>query len=80
MHMQKKAIVQHLYMGRNPPMFTELRVIRESTDDDHLVCLTSPGMVEPYCVIYWDTIDISLQRFSDSINAGFGVGNEFSHC
>lgn len=33
----KKAIVQHLYMGRNPPMFTEMRVIRESTDDDHLV-------------------------------------------
>ncbi|CAB4277167.1 unnamed protein product [Prunus armeniaca] len=32
-----KAIVQHLYLGRNPPMFTEMRVLRESTDDDHLV-------------------------------------------
>ncbi|GAV78687.1 C2 domain-containing protein [Cephalotus follicularis] len=33
----KKAVVQHLYMGRNPPQFTEMRVLRHSTDDDHLV-------------------------------------------
>ncbi|XP_057949632.1 C2 domain-containing protein At1g53590-like [Malania oleifera] len=33
----RKAVVQHLYMGRNPPMFTEMRVLRQSTDDDHLV-------------------------------------------
>lgn len=33
----KKAVVQHLYLGRNPPLFTEMRVLRESTDDDHLV-------------------------------------------
>ncbi|KAK9269401.1 hypothetical protein L1049_001174 [Liquidambar formosana] len=33
----KKAVVQHLYMGRNPPMFTDIRVTRQSTDDDHLV-------------------------------------------
>ncbi|XP_059442812.1 C2 domain-containing protein At1g53590-like [Corylus avellana] len=33
----KKAVVQHLYMGRNPPMFTEMRVLRQSCDDDHLV-------------------------------------------
>ncbi|KAM1311404.1 hypothetical protein ACFX2I_007898 [Malus domestica] len=32
-----KAVVQHLYLGRNPPMFTEMRVLRQSTDDDHLV-------------------------------------------
>ncbi|CAN6694047.1 unnamed protein product [Malus baccata var. baccata] len=32
-----KGIVQHLYLGRNPPMFTEMRVLRQSTDDDHLV-------------------------------------------
>ncbi|CAN0891185.1 C2 domain-containing protein At1g53590 [Linum grandiflorum] len=32
----KKAIVQHLYMGRNPPLFTEMRVLRQCTDDDHL--------------------------------------------
>ncbi|CAN6694048.1 unnamed protein product [Malus baccata var. baccata] len=36
-HMQGKGIVQHLYLGRNPPMFTEMRVLRQSTDDDHLV-------------------------------------------
>lgn len=47
MYMQKKAVVEHLYLGRNPPMFTEMRVLRESKDDDHLVCLTSSGMVEP---------------------------------
>ncbi|KAJ7981942.1 C2 domain containing protein [Quillaja saponaria] len=33
----KDAQVQHLYLGRNPPMFTEIRVIRQCTDDDHLV-------------------------------------------
>ncbi|KAB2605413.1 C2 domain-containing protein [Pyrus ussuriensis x Pyrus communis] len=32
-----KAVVQHLYLGRNPPMFTEMRVLHQSTDDDHLV-------------------------------------------
>ncbi|XP_038688548.1 C2 domain-containing protein At1g53590-like, partial [Tripterygium wilfordii] len=32
----KKAVVQHLYLGRNPPVFTEMRVLR-STGDDHLV-------------------------------------------
>ncbi|CAL1386216.1 unnamed protein product [Linum trigynum] len=32
----KKAVVQHLYMGRNPPMFTEVRVLRQCTGDDHL--------------------------------------------
>ncbi|KAK6229183.1 hypothetical protein SCA6_018134 [Theobroma cacao] len=33
----KKAMVQHLYLGRNPPLFTEMRVLRECSDDDHLV-------------------------------------------
>ncbi|PSS14276.1 C2 domain-containing protein [Actinidia chinensis var. chinensis] len=33
----KKAVVQHLYMGRSPPLFTEMRVLRQSTGDDHLV-------------------------------------------
>ncbi|KAK9674258.1 hypothetical protein RND81_12G221600 [Saponaria officinalis] len=33
----KKAVVQHLYLGRTPPLFTDIRVLRESTDDDHLV-------------------------------------------
>ncbi|KAM5586489.1 C2 domain-containing protein [Rosa sericea] len=32
-----KGVVQHLYLGRNPPMFTEMRVLRQSTGDDHLV-------------------------------------------
>ncbi|KAK7401717.1 hypothetical protein VNO78_13417 [Psophocarpus tetragonolobus] len=32
----KEAVVQHLYLGRNPPLFTEIRVLRQS-DDDHLV-------------------------------------------
>ncbi|KAL5731801.1 acetolactate synthase [Ranunculus cassubicifolius] len=33
----KEAEVQHMYLGRTPPMFTEMRVLRESSDDDHLV-------------------------------------------
>ncbi|KAM7498544.1 hypothetical protein LguiA_022958 [Lonicera macranthoides] len=33
----KSASVQSLYLGRSPPMFTEMRVLRQSTDDDHLV-------------------------------------------
>lgn len=33
----KRAVVQHLYLGRNPPVFTEMRVLQESSDDDHLV-------------------------------------------
>ncbi|PKU70039.1 C2 domain-containing protein At1g53590-like [Dendrobium catenatum] len=32
-----KAVVEHLYLGRNPPMFTDIRVLGQSYDDDHLV-------------------------------------------
>lgn len=32
----KDAVVQHLYMGRSPPMFTDIRVLRQPCDDDHL--------------------------------------------
>ncbi|RYQ83092.1 hypothetical protein Ahy_B10g101713 isoform E [Arachis hypogaea] len=32
----KEAVVQHLYLGRNPPLFNEIRVLRQN-DDDHLV-------------------------------------------
>ncbi|XP_055801313.1 C2 domain-containing protein At1g53590-like isoform X2 [Solanum dulcamara] len=33
----KDIAVQHLYLGRSPPMFTEMRVLCDSTGDDHLV-------------------------------------------
>ncbi|XAR56396.1 hypothetical protein NMG60_11036867 [Bertholletia excelsa] len=33
----KDAAVQQLYMGRSPPIFTEMRVRPQSTGDDHLV-------------------------------------------
>ncbi|KAL6283336.1 hypothetical protein ACE6H2_014265 [Prunus campanulata] len=33
----KQAVVQHLYLGRNAPMLTDMRVVHQSTDDDHLV-------------------------------------------
>ncbi|XAR68206.1 hypothetical protein NMG60_11003257 [Bertholletia excelsa] len=33
----KEAVVQHLYLGRKPPIFTAMRVLRQSTGDDHLV-------------------------------------------
>ncbi|XP_031102645.1 C2 domain-containing protein At1g53590 isoform X4 [Ipomoea triloba] len=32
----KDIDVQHLYLGRCPPMFTEMRVLHQSTGDDHL--------------------------------------------
>ncbi|CAN1841407.1 C2 domain-containing protein At1g53590 [Linum perenne] len=31
-----KPWTAHLYMGRNPPVFTEMRVLRQCTGDDHL--------------------------------------------
>ncbi|TVU23187.1 hypothetical protein EJB05_30222, partial [Eragrostis curvula] len=34
---RSKASVQELYMGRNPPIFTSMRVLPETSDDDHLV-------------------------------------------
>ncbi|KAH7846225.1 hypothetical protein Vadar_011421 [Vaccinium darrowii] len=34
---EKEAVVQHLYIGRSPPMFTEMRVLHQPTGDDHLV-------------------------------------------
>ncbi|KAG6483372.1 C2 domain-containing protein At1g53590-like [Zingiber officinale] len=33
----KKAVMQHIYLGRTPPMFTDIRILQESADDDHLV-------------------------------------------
>ncbi|XP_037483913.1 C2 domain-containing protein At1g53590-like [Triticum dicoccoides] len=33
----RKAEIQSLYLGQNPPMFTDIRVVSQSTDDDHLV-------------------------------------------
>ncbi|CAA7013874.1 unnamed protein product [Microthlaspi erraticum] len=33
----KKAVIQHLYMGKKPPLLTDIRVLRQSTGDDHLV-------------------------------------------
>lgn len=35
--MQKKAIVQHLSLGKNPPIITMIRVLEDSVDGDHLV-------------------------------------------
>lgn len=33
----KDAEIQHLYLGRSPPIFTEMRVLQNSNGDDHLV-------------------------------------------
>ncbi|CAN6453046.1 unnamed protein product [Victoria cruziana] len=33
----KKVVLQELYLGRKPPIITEMRVIGQSADDDHLV-------------------------------------------
>ncbi|RAL49068.1 hypothetical protein DM860_015059 [Cuscuta australis] len=32
----KSVVVQNLYLGRCPPLFTEMRVLQNSTGDDHL--------------------------------------------
>uniref|UniRef100_M8BJC8 SMP-LTD domain-containing protein n=1 Tax=Aegilops tauschii TaxID=37682 RepID=M8BJC8_AEGTA len=36
---RSKASVQELYMGRDSPIFTSMRVLPETSDDDHLVLL-----------------------------------------
>ncbi|CAH8293389.1 unnamed protein product [Eruca vesicaria subsp. sativa] len=33
----KEALIEHLYLGRSPPLLTGIRVLRQSTGDDHLV-------------------------------------------
>ncbi|CAG7877564.1 unnamed protein product [Brassica rapa] len=33
----KEASIQHLYLGRNPPLLTGIRVLGQSTGEDHLV-------------------------------------------
>ncbi|XP_057854356.2 C2 domain-containing protein At1g53590 [Cryptomeria japonica] len=33
----KKVTIQHLYLGRSPPVFTEIRSLSKSEDDDHMV-------------------------------------------
>ncbi|KAG9137563.1 hypothetical protein Leryth_019750 [Lithospermum erythrorhizon] len=33
----REGSVQQLYLGRSPPTFTEMRVLREPSEDDHLV-------------------------------------------
>ncbi|KAI3457531.1 hypothetical protein Pfo_014194 [Paulownia fortunei] len=33
----KDIEIQHLYLGRSPPIFTEMRVLQHSNGDDHLV-------------------------------------------
>lgn len=51
-YIQKDVELQHLYLGRSPPTFTEMRVLRHSNGDDHLVseanCSTQTGWV--YCI------------------------------
>lgn len=39
--MQSKATVKKLYMGRSPPMLTDMRVLQESSDGDHLVNIST---------------------------------------
>lgn len=33
----RKAILKHVYLGRNPPLFTAVRTLEQTADDDHLV-------------------------------------------
>ena len=75
-YMQKKAVVQHLYLGRNPPLFTEMRVLSQCSDDDHVVDV----LPIPHLYNRWG-YGFSFQFCPNDyvMHAGTGVGNEFSH-
>ncbi|KAI3411505.1 uncharacterized protein J3R85_017931 [Psidium guajava] len=61
----KEASIQRLYLGSKPPLFTEVRVIRQSTDDDHLVLQLG--------VNFLNTDDISA-IFAVKLRKAFGFG------
>lgn len=67
LYMQRKAVVQHLYLGRNAPLFTGMRVLHQCPDDDHLVL----SMIS--------SLEFYGGRNYNIMHAGNGVGNEFSH-
>ncbi|CAM8880066.1 unnamed protein product [Rhodiola kirilowii] len=51
----KKAVIESLYMGRNPPICTYIRVLSQSSEDDHLVLelginFLADGMSAPFSV------------------------------
>lgn len=45
---QRKAVVQQMYLGKKPPMFTDMRVLGRSTEDDHLV-----GLLPTFYIHHW---------------------------
>ena len=80
---QKEAVVQQLYMGRSPPMFTEMRVLQQSTGDDHLVwnpVLVIVDLLNDIFFLVLIHLFLSHWNFENLWNAGIGVGNEFSYC
>lgn len=57
-------MIQDLYLGRNPPMFTDIRVVRQSTDDDHLVCNYMPQLFNCFKnVLFLDIYSKSTIKF-----------------
>lgn len=74
-------MVEHLYMGRSPPMFTEMRVLRQSTGDDHLVCNLFLLLVDSCIYVLFVVIICFLAKgILNLLYSGFRVGNEFSDC
>lgn len=70
--MQKEAVMQHLYLGRSPPLLTDMRVLRQSTGDDHLVYLQNLG--------FGDILLFNISRRSrtySGVYAGAGTWHEF---
>lgn len=61
LHAQKEAVVRHMYLGRNPPLFTEMRVLRQSTGDDHLVCIIiHPPFHHVVFILYYKPCGVSF--------------------
>ncbi|CAM8999377.1 unnamed protein product [Rhodiola kirilowii] len=62
----KEAKVQQLYMGRNPPMITDMRVLNQTTGDDHLVLQLGLNFVTADDMLA--VLDVKLRK-----RLGFGM-------
>uniref|UniRef100_A0A7N0TJF8 C2 domain-containing protein n=2 Tax=Kalanchoe fedtschenkoi TaxID=63787 RepID=A0A7N0TJF8_KALFE len=62
----KEAKVQQLYMGRNPPLITDMRVLNQTAGDDHLVLQLGLNFVTAEDMLA--VLDVKLRK-----RLGFGM-------
>jgi hypothetical protein len=74
---QSKASVLELYMGRDAPLFTSMRVLPESADDDHLVGLSFDLNVSYFFHGLYNSNDLYAIRL---IDPGSGARHELPIC